>query len=136
MRRRCFKTLLVGIGSWLLLSSPWALAQDVAGNTDPRLSVSDLSMVGSGEGSRITGNVTNASDATCPYVYVLFTLFDGDDQLVGNTYDSVENLQPGNSWAFSCPVTNPKVVRWRLDKMTCSQMPPVPEQPVPIPGGQ
>jgi len=62
----------------------------------------------------VCGTVTNNTDQTYSYVQVEINLYDDSGQQVGNTFDNVNNLEPGGSWNFRALVMEEKATKYKV----------------------
>jgi hypothetical protein len=64
----------------------------------------DFDWDSSGPIRKIVGTVHNNSSRTIPMIMVEFTLLDSSKATVGNTHDTVFNLEPNGNWHFKAAV--------------------------------
>ena len=65
----------------------------------------------------ISGTVKNRSGVNCETAYIEFNLYDSHENLVGNTFDTISNLGPGQMWKFRAPVFANQYARAHLTKL-------------------
>ena len=62
----------------------------------------------------VVGKIRNNSQKTYVLVTVTINLYDGNDNLVGNAIDVINNLAPGAVWSFKAFVDNDNVRRFEV----------------------
>ncbi|MFC6751700.1 FxLYD domain-containing protein [Deinococcus aquaticus] len=65
----------------------------------------------------LVGTVVNESDRVIHDVAVKFTLTDEDRNLVGDTTDYVDSIEPGQTWSFESYVTEDRASYARLSEV-------------------
>ena len=91
-------------------------------NDVPDLQVLDTSITPTEFGNRnITGTVANHSTKTYGYVAVEFNLYDAAGNQVGDTIDSVHNLEPGRRWKFKAFVVAENTTRYKLKRLVARE---------------
>ena len=70
------------------------------------IEVSNVELVRTDGGARVTGTITNTGDATIEQLEVQATLLDQSDDILGQYFDNTEGenaapLEPGETWQFS-----------------------------------
>lgn len=80
--------------------------------------VSHEGTVGAAGAMRVTGVVRNTSNQAHRRVKVDISLYDETDARVGSTSTTTENLAPGAEWQFEAPVSQDRVARYEIDRVT------------------
>ncbi|WP_186167740.1 FxLYD domain-containing protein [Burkholderia gladioli] len=96
------KKIALTILSALAVSSAWA--QTPPGST--ALAISNLTLDASAATGlpTVNGLATNTTNATLHYAAIVFNVYDGNGDLLGNTIAVASNVSPGDRWKFSAPV--------------------------------
>jgi hypothetical protein len=68
---------------------------------DDRLSITDLRVVNVDGNSTVQGYARNETDASFGTATIVFKVYDGAGNMVGNAVASGVGLGPGESWKFS-----------------------------------
>jgi hypothetical protein len=80
--------------------------------------VSHEGTIGEADSMRVTGVVRNTSTETHRRVKVDISLYDETDVKVGSTSTTTENLAPGAKWQFEAPVSQARVARYEIERVT------------------
>ncbi|WP_186038788.1 FxLYD domain-containing protein [Burkholderia gladioli] len=57
--------------------------------------------------SNVVGLATKTTNATLHSASIVFNIYDGDGDLLGNTIALASNVAPGDRWKFSAPMPYP-----------------------------
>lgn len=80
--------------------------------------MSDIDASSSAYSVTITGTVINGSDTDYDYAQIEFGLYDRSGAKVGNAFDNISRLNPGQRWRFEAVGTGDNAASWELESMS------------------